>query len=437
MIYENGVLLAETERFPDGDRRSVADVDLDLLRQERVRMGTFDDNRRTHADAHRTTSAASAFTLDPPDGDLGLRRELERFPFVPADPDRLEQDCYEAYNIQVAGLQQRLDGDRRPEGRHRRLGRPGLHPRADRRREGDGPRGPPAQRHPRLHAARASRPATGTKANAHKLMARARRSPRRSSTSPPTARLMLEEIEPPVRARRGGLRRHVRERPGRPAHGLPVPDRQPARRDRARHGRPLRARARLGDLRRRRPDEPLQRQRRRPEDAHPAPDPLGRLAAASSTTRSARRSTAILDTEISPELVPGEELQSTESKIGPYALHDFTLFHVAALRLPAVEDRLPRLARVARRRRGRLAARTSPRPSAAPTTWPRSAAGSRSSASASSPSRSSSARRCRTGRRSRPAARSRRAATGARRRTARADGWLRDLERWGEDAWKS
>ncbi len=38
--------------------------------------------------------------------------------------------------------------------------------------------------------------------------------------------------------------------------------------------------------------------------------------------------TAILDTEISPELVPGEELQSTESKIGPYALHDFTLFYV-------------------------------------------------------------------------------------------------------------
>jgi NAD+ synthase (glutamine-hydrolysing) len=37
---------------------------------------------------------------------------------------------------------------------------------------------------------------------------------------------------------------------------------------------------------------------------------------------------AIVDTEISPELVPGEELQSTESSIGPYALHDFTLFHV-------------------------------------------------------------------------------------------------------------
>ena len=33
---------------------------------------------------------------------------VERFPFVPADPDRLAQDCYEAYNIQVDGLAQRL-----------------------------------------------------------------------------------------------------------------------------------------------------------------------------------------------------------------------------------------------------------------------------------------------------------------------------------------
>ena len=48
------------------------------------------------------------FTLEPPEDDLGLRRVVERFPFVPADPDRLAQDCYEAYNIQVDGLAQRL-----------------------------------------------------------------------------------------------------------------------------------------------------------------------------------------------------------------------------------------------------------------------------------------------------------------------------------------
>jgi predicted amidohydrolase len=49
MIYENGELLAETDRFPLDDQYAVADIDLDLLRQERQRMGTFDDNRRTHA----------------------------------------------------------------------------------------------------------------------------------------------------------------------------------------------------------------------------------------------------------------------------------------------------------------------------------------------------------------------------------------------------
>ena len=107
MIWENGVLLAQSERFPRGERRSVADVDLELLRSERLRMGTFDDNRRHHrltAESFRRVE----FQLDPPSGDIGLRREVERFPFVPSDPLRLEQDCYEAYNIQVSGLEQRL-----------------------------------------------------------------------------------------------------------------------------------------------------------------------------------------------------------------------------------------------------------------------------------------------------------------------------------------
>ena len=106
MIYENGALLAESDRFPVGDQYAVADVDLDLLRQERARMGTFDENRRPHR--ARAGYRRIAFQLDPPTLDLGLRREVDRFPFVPADPDRLALDCYEAYNIQVAALQQRL-----------------------------------------------------------------------------------------------------------------------------------------------------------------------------------------------------------------------------------------------------------------------------------------------------------------------------------------
>lgn len=107
MIYEHGRLLAESERFGKGERRSVADIDLELLRAERLRMGTFDDNRRHHAGVIGSFRPVE-FQLDPPGGDVGLRRKIERFPFVPSDLARLEQDCYEAYHIQVAGLEQRL-----------------------------------------------------------------------------------------------------------------------------------------------------------------------------------------------------------------------------------------------------------------------------------------------------------------------------------------
>lgn len=104
MVYECGDLLGETERFPEGPRRTVVDVDLDRIRQERARQVTFDDNRRQHG----TTLTEIEFTLDPPAGDIGLRRGVRRFPFVPDDASRLAQDCYEAYNIQVSGLEQRL-----------------------------------------------------------------------------------------------------------------------------------------------------------------------------------------------------------------------------------------------------------------------------------------------------------------------------------------
>ncbi|MGH3411941.1 MAG: NAD(+) synthase [Marmoricola sp.] len=105
MVYECGGLLGESDRFPEEPRRTVVDVDLDRIRQERLRQGTFDDNRLVERiGAFRTVD----FDLVPPTGDIGLRRRIDRFPFVPNDPDRLAQDCYEAYHIQVAGLVQRL-----------------------------------------------------------------------------------------------------------------------------------------------------------------------------------------------------------------------------------------------------------------------------------------------------------------------------------------
>ena len=105
-IFENGVLLAESERFRQTGQTIFADVDLDLLRQERALMGTFDDNARaqTRGEHYRRIG----FELQPTKDDIGFMRSIERFPFVPSDAARLDQDCYVAYNIQVAGLTQRL-----------------------------------------------------------------------------------------------------------------------------------------------------------------------------------------------------------------------------------------------------------------------------------------------------------------------------------------
>ncbi len=105
-IDENGVRLAEGERFSDDPVVTLADIDLDLIAQERLQAGSFDDNARVGSRPYRQV----AFRLDAPADDLGLLRRIERFPFVPADRGRLAQDCYEAYNIQVAGLARRLEG---------------------------------------------------------------------------------------------------------------------------------------------------------------------------------------------------------------------------------------------------------------------------------------------------------------------------------------
>lgn len=109
MIYEAGHLLAETERFPEGPRTAIADIDLDRLRQDRLRQGTFDDGRSDQWAAARRIP----FRVDLSSGGFGasvteLRRPLDRFPFVPDDAARLDLDCYEAFNIQVSGLEQRM-----------------------------------------------------------------------------------------------------------------------------------------------------------------------------------------------------------------------------------------------------------------------------------------------------------------------------------------
>ncbi len=105
MIYENGVRLAKAERFADEPQLVVADVDIGRMIAERSRQNTFGACADAEAPAFRRVT----FRLDAPsDRDLGLQRRVARFPFVPDDETRLAELCFEAFNIQAHGLQQRL-----------------------------------------------------------------------------------------------------------------------------------------------------------------------------------------------------------------------------------------------------------------------------------------------------------------------------------------
>ncbi|OYX35732.1 MAG: NAD(+) synthase [Brevundimonas subvibrioides] len=105
-IHELGACLASGERFSLENHLTLADVDVDRIGLDRLRNGTFADCARRELDEEgfirlgfrvRETAAAGP-----------LIRPLDRFPFVPDDPARLDQDCYEAFNIQVQGLMRRM-----------------------------------------------------------------------------------------------------------------------------------------------------------------------------------------------------------------------------------------------------------------------------------------------------------------------------------------
>ncbi|QDQ42740.1 NAD(+) synthase [Methylacidiphilum kamchatkense] len=108
LIYENGTKLAETQRFSYESQIIFAEIDLDRLQADRMRQNSFGQTKlefRNEIEAFKTLS----FSLGrEKDSFLCLERELERFPYVPTDPLTRDQRCQEVFSIQTQGLVQRL-----------------------------------------------------------------------------------------------------------------------------------------------------------------------------------------------------------------------------------------------------------------------------------------------------------------------------------------
>ncbi|MBY0563514.1 MAG: NAD(+) synthase [Hyphomonadaceae bacterium] len=108
VAYEMGEKIAEGERFAREPKLVIADIDVGRIAQERRRLSNFRDAQARKKDelikwAHIT------FELGAPQTALRLQRRIDRFPFVPDDAGKRDRDCFEAYNIQVAGLAQRIE----------------------------------------------------------------------------------------------------------------------------------------------------------------------------------------------------------------------------------------------------------------------------------------------------------------------------------------
>ena len=260
-----------------------------------------------------------------------LRRRIERFPYVPADPQVRNERCEEVYNIQVRGLETRLQAtgiDKVVIGvsggldsthalivAAHAMDRLGL---------------------PRENVLAYTMPGFATSEhtlrNAHRLMQALGVSASEIDIRP-SATQMLRDIGHPAAEGARGVRRHLRERAGGRAHLAPVPPGQLPRRAGPRHRRPVRAGPGLGHLRRRRSDVALQRQRLGAQDADPVPGPVGDRHRPVRRRGEPGTATRCWTPRSPPSSSPpaardGDELQGSEKVVGPYELQDFFLYYI-------------------------------------------------------------------------------------------------------------
>ena len=108
MVYENGDLIGESERFCYESQLVTAELDLERIAQERMRQNSFGQSMQRHREELRQFRRIQFHSDFPIAGRLLSQRKIDRFPYVPPDPTLRDRRCYEAYNIQVQGLVQRL-----------------------------------------------------------------------------------------------------------------------------------------------------------------------------------------------------------------------------------------------------------------------------------------------------------------------------------------
>jgi NAD+ synthase (glutamine-hydrolysing) len=107
LICENGDLVVEAERFAVEEQLLLADLDIGRMANDRATTSSYGDSIHDHRERVQSFRRVG-FELGAGEKRVPMRRTLERFPYVPADPVSRNERCEEVYNIQVRGLETRL-----------------------------------------------------------------------------------------------------------------------------------------------------------------------------------------------------------------------------------------------------------------------------------------------------------------------------------------
>lgn len=100
LIFENGTLLAESERFSFKPQLVINQIDVEKLRVERQKNTTFVNCRDNSDVVIKSTGVVQM-------KDFSLMRDINALPFIPSEND-MQHSCNEIFSIQVAGLAKRI-----------------------------------------------------------------------------------------------------------------------------------------------------------------------------------------------------------------------------------------------------------------------------------------------------------------------------------------
>lgn len=100
LIFENGTLLSESERFSFKPQLVINQIDVEKLRVERQKNTTFVNCRDNSDVVIKSTGVVQM-------KDFSLMRDINALPFIPSEKD-MQHSCNEIFSIQVAGLAKRI-----------------------------------------------------------------------------------------------------------------------------------------------------------------------------------------------------------------------------------------------------------------------------------------------------------------------------------------